>query len=425
MFVETHSLNFRTKLNLYEKFLFPSLFDLQILISGPWQPLFKASQVVTDDLSHHESQHGLENTVADTTHGHPHAILPAGLFPHSHSGLRQAKKHNHMIHLHLIPHIYVPVLHPVPHPMSYAHSSHGVLPTLPIRTPGGHGIVPSLPLRPPPTPYPYHNSGEHNFFNENGEDVHTAHSDHSLEHHPLEHHTHEHHPVELHANEHHTFEHEPHHHEGVHHDGLPETLHHDLTNHASLNVADNSLESEELGHTVTEGGIAPYPYYPLAPEPEESGHHQYEVHEEPRDHYYPSGSSVKSQQVLAPTLPKETKSKKSKQTDHGQSSKKNPEFQVTVRRLRMLSPPPLGQTNTWLSNMPKLNSKFFPPRASFESVFTSGPLFGPKFIPKIGSPPVKPIALQSVPTKRLAPSLHRFIPGSGVIGKREGKPLKV
>ncbi|KAL5241004.1 hypothetical protein ACI65C_008414 [Semiaphis heraclei] len=108
---------------------------------GPWRPLFKPSQILKTEFPEHESFHEevdshYRNMVGD--HVDNHLRLPStpssehlstgsdnsGGFSGSginyngggyggsvSAGAGPAKKHNHMIHLHLIPHIYVPIMH--------------------------------------------------------------------------------------------------------------------------------------------------------------------------------------------------------------------------------------------------------------------------------------------------------------------------
>lgn len=88
------------------------------MFTGPWRPLFKPSQA---ELPDPESLHHLANQLHDS-HEHLHD-LPNDLHPSLHTGEREAKKQNHMIHLHLIPHIYVPVVHPLSYSV-YENNEH-------------------------------------------------------------------------------------------------------------------------------------------------------------------------------------------------------------------------------------------------------------------------------------------------------------
>ncbi|XP_003248014.1 uncharacterized protein LOC100568811 [Acyrthosiphon pisum] len=114
---------------------------------GPWRPLFKPSQILKTEFPEHESFHEevdtqYRNMVGDHVDNHLR-LPPTSSSEHlstgpdsgggfsgggisyngggygggvsggsaGGAGAGLAKKHNHMIHLHLIPHIYVPIMH--------------------------------------------------------------------------------------------------------------------------------------------------------------------------------------------------------------------------------------------------------------------------------------------------------------------------
>lgn len=117
-----------------------------VCFTGPWRPLFKPSQILKTEFPEHESFHEevdshYRNMLGD--HVDNHLRLPStpssehlstgpdnsggfsgsginynggggyggSVSVSSSAGAGPAKKHNHMIHLHLIPHIYVPIMH--------------------------------------------------------------------------------------------------------------------------------------------------------------------------------------------------------------------------------------------------------------------------------------------------------------------------
>lgn len=106
------------------------------MLAGPWRPLFKPSQILKTEFPEHEGFHEdvdtqYRNMVADHVDNHLGSSSTAdhgssgsdsgdgGTFSGINAGFGgnggeiggPGKKHNHMIHLHLIPHIYVPVVH--------------------------------------------------------------------------------------------------------------------------------------------------------------------------------------------------------------------------------------------------------------------------------------------------------------------------
>lgn len=286
--------------------------------------------MVSHDESELDSAHSSENSIASPTNQQirhlPSDLVPPEFTP----GQRQAKKQNHMIHLHLIPHIYVPVLHPVVHPVAYGNQHH------------------DRPLTQETHPYPvYHSSSEE------PESDFGHHNDHDrpiMPHHPLD---------------------------GT---SAEQNIHHELSNHINVNVgggADSSQESEEIHNP---GG---YPYYPS----ESHVHHQYEVHEEPtHDPYenHQSASHTKSQ-ILAPNTPLAPRTPPAPMPTRLPSpqipnmklqyfnnrnliNKKFMNVPVNMRQLRFMRPPPLGQKETWL-----LRSARFPPPKTFD--FSKHPFF--------------------------------------------------
>lgn len=307
------------------KSTFTNDFSTNREFSGPWKPLFKPSQLLSDDSSEElRAPHDVENTLAAAaTHGHAQT-LPGDLHPlalAAASGERQPKKQNHMIHLHLIPHIYVPVLHPVAHPLSVRGP--GVLPV--------HGPVPLAAS----TPYPFH------YPDADG------------------------------------------HQHGLHDEHDAQSSHEDAVSSGERLVPEaGSHESSEDSsrEQVINIGDPSYPYYPLSSE----GHvpHQYEVHEDTnRDPFYgnlAAGSSTKTLQVAAPSdaiggvKTTMAKIKAAKLVDRSQSSKKH--LTYASRRLREMRPPPLGQKITWEMQPGHQSSagsatKILPSKSSLDWIF--------------------------------------------------------
>lgn len=104
------------------------------ILTGPWRPLFKPSQVLKTEFPEHEVFHeevdtqyrnlmdnhlGSSSTTdhgssgVDSGDGDTFGGVSTGFGTINNGGEVGGleKKHNHMIHLHLIPHIYVPVVH--------------------------------------------------------------------------------------------------------------------------------------------------------------------------------------------------------------------------------------------------------------------------------------------------------------------------
>ncbi|KAE9531484.1 hypothetical protein AGLY_010690 [Aphis glycines] len=109
-------------------------------VLSPWRPLFKPSQILKTEFPEHESFHEeVDTNYRNMVGGHVDNHLRSSQTPSvehvpaeldnggfsgngiSYSGGNGGsaggvgagigKKHNHMIHLHLIPHIYVPIMH--------------------------------------------------------------------------------------------------------------------------------------------------------------------------------------------------------------------------------------------------------------------------------------------------------------------------
>lgn len=106
--------------------------------AGSWRPLFKPSQILKTEFPEHESFHNdvdsqYQNMVGDD-HDNQLRSSPS-LSDHltvvgsdgdvGSVGGGYLKKHNHMIHLHLIPHIYVPVVHSAGFPEAKHFHHHG------------------------------------------------------------------------------------------------------------------------------------------------------------------------------------------------------------------------------------------------------------------------------------------------------------
>lgn len=149
--------------------------------AGPWRPLFKPSQILKTEFPEHESFHEdvdsqYRNMVDDDrsdNSGHLRSSSPPPSLvaeDHSTAGSDSSdssdisggfsgvgggsvggldKKHNHMIHLHLIPHIYVPVMH-----------SSGYAEVKNYQATGAEdGLSSSLPVQPPDSGPEFHGGG--------------------------------------------------------------------------------------------------------------------------------------------------------------------------------------------------------------------------------------------------------------------------
>lgn len=330
----------------------------------------------------HESDNNIENSIDSSSIGHAYT-LPKNLHSSVHSSDRKAKKQNHMIHLHLIPHIYVPVLHPVTHP------------TYPIASNEHQDEQASQEV------HSYdHYSGESNSV-EHSDDIH---NDHGYEHEPY-----------LDKNLSHQYD--------IAKENLPsDIIHHDISNHFNVHVPDASHESKESTHLR---------YIPHEPEP--NALHQYEVHEEQnRDHHfgnYATGSNVKTK-ILLPSksliFDKTKMTGKQKYGDRGQLNKKHLDISTSMRKLRMMRPPPLGQKETWMTNFHRMETRMFP-KSLFEfKSYSKNPLFNIKLnsFPKI-QPVLKPVSLvKSIPSTNLQSSSPIIIYPMNTITKRENKVLK-
>lgn len=135
--------------------------------AGPWRPLFKPSQILKTEFPEHESFHEdvdsqYRNMVDDDrsdNSGHSRSPSPSpssSADDHAAAGSDSsdsgdfssvsdavgglAKKHNHMIHLHLIPHIYVPVMH---------SSGYAEVKNYHATAPAEDGLPPSSPIQQP------------------------------------------------------------------------------------------------------------------------------------------------------------------------------------------------------------------------------------------------------------------------------------
>ncbi|XP_050524256.1 uncharacterized protein LOC126895947 isoform X2 [Daktulosphaira vitifoliae] len=71
---------------------------------GSWKPLFRASQLLKTEFPDHSALH-------EEVNSHFRQGISDQIDNHLQEARGLTNRHNHMIHLHLIPHIYVPVMH--------------------------------------------------------------------------------------------------------------------------------------------------------------------------------------------------------------------------------------------------------------------------------------------------------------------------
>lgn len=375
---------------------------------GPWHPLFRASQTVHTDIVDDESQ-SVENTVDGSEYSHSHD-LPDDLHPNPHIGVRQGKKHNHMVHLHLIPHIYVPVLHPVRHPVTYAlppeqsqkdyetpsyHYEHGDAPDFSVESANNihddHGAL-------------YDHSASDGHVTESYNAYHDGHSPHL--------------PVDA-----------------PPHTVVPESLRPGLSNNVDVHVSDMSHESDEISHEMVPEEQYHYPYQSK----EESIQNQYQVHEEPNHEYfygdYATGSNTKTQ-ILLPNKTLvfnktlgfgKSKNKQGKLLDRSQRNKKFMQLPINTRSLRLMRPPPPGQKETWMANLPYAEPKpyFMKAFSNFKPFFKS-PIsnFKPNFIPQILQSGKQFVPIAQPSTSQLLKSPVLVYP-TNTARKREDKTMKI
>lgn len=312
---------------------------------GPWRPLFKPSQA---DLPDPESLHHIANSLHDSSSQEQLHDLPNDLHPTIHSGDRQAKKQNHMIHLHLIPHIYVPVVHPVQYSV-YENNDHK---SEAEQNHDFHTTESSV-------------SSEH--FNDHSHSQ-EQHDDHQQ---PQQHfYNHDNHLNLQNQDQHDHFYNQDNHLNVPSHQSYGGGGGGDAHQHYDFSEHSHSHESAELNNAHhnahnTHNGF----YYP-----HHSEEHQYQVHEEGnRDPFY--GNYATGSSDNAHVLPINNHLNyflpaKNKFADRSRYNKRFLDFSSSMLRLGVMRPPALGQKNTWLMNFPDHNAPVFP-----KSVFDTKTVF--------------------------------------------------